>query len=96
LISTGAEPNNKDKQNNSQYVFWEAVDKKSANKTAYVASLRVNHSSSVAGRFILGQMQLQLPIANSCRVANASFRVFDYSNSTGIFHEHRFIDYYVI
>ncbi|XP_023719629.1 5'-nucleotidase isoform X2 [Cryptotermes secundus] len=81
-LSEGAEPNNKDKQNNSQYVFWETVDKKSANKTAtaYVASLRVNHSSSVAGRFIIGQMQL--PIANSCRVANASFKAFDYVNST--------------
>lgn len=94
MNSTGAEPNNKDKQNNSQYVFWETVDKKSANKTAYIASLRVNHSSSVAGRFIIGQMQL--PIANSCKVANASFRAFDYVNSTGTFHEYRFIDYYVI
>jgi hypothetical protein len=94
LVSTGAEPNNKDKQNNSQYVFWEAVDKKSVNKTAYVASLRVNHSSSVAGRFIVGQMQL--PIANSCSVTNASFRVFDYANSTGTVHEYIFIDYHII
>jgi hypothetical protein len=88
LVSAGAGPN-KDKQNNSQYFFWEAVDKKAANKTAYVGSLRVNHSSSVAGRFIVGQMHL--PIANSCMVANASFRVFDYANSTGTFHEHRFM-----
>lgn len=94
MVSAGAERNNKDKQNNSQYIFWEVVDKKLANKTAYVASLRVNHSSSVAGRFIVGQMQL--PITNSCRIANASFRVFDYVNSTGTYHECRFIDYYVI
>jgi hypothetical protein len=89
LVSTGAAPNSKDKQNVSQY-FWEPVDKKSANKTAYVGSLRVNHSSSATGRFIVGQMRL--PIANSCIVANASFSVFDYANSTGMFHEHIFAD----
>lgn len=77
--SEGAEAKNKNKQNNSQYLFWEPVNKK-ANKTAYVGSLRVNHSSSVAGRFIVGQMQL--PLTNSCMVVNASFTVFDYANST--------------
>jgi hypothetical protein len=72
--------------------FWETVVKKS-NKTAFVGSLRVNHSSS-EGRFIVGHMQL--PIGNSCIVANPSFTVSDYTNSTGTFYEHQFIEYYII
>lgn len=59
--------------------FWEPVNKPSFNKTAYVGSLRVNHSD-MAGRFIVGLMEL--PITNGCRVVNASFKFQDYTNST--------------
>jgi hypothetical protein len=90
LVLTGATPTGKDETNMTQY-FWETVAKK-GNKTAYVGSLKVNHSNSVAGRFIVGH--LQLPIENSCAVANASFDVSDYSNSTGTFYGCRFIEYY--
>ena len=49
-----------------------------------MASLRVNHSD-VAGRFIVGL--IELPIANSCRVANANFTVQDYRTNTSKFSE---------
>ncbi|XP_021938017.1 uncharacterized protein LOC110838764 isoform X3 [Zootermopsis nevadensis] len=65
-------------QNVSQY-FCETVNKTSVNKTARVCSLKVNHTSET-GRFIIGKMQL--PITNSCSVANAEFDVVHYQNST--------------
>jgi hypothetical protein len=40
----------------------------------------------MAGRFIVGLMEL--PITNSCRVVNASFKFQDYTNSTCKFSEH--------
>jgi hypothetical protein len=55
------------------------VNKTSVNKTAYVGSLKVNHSSET-GRFIIGHMLL--PLTDSCGVANASFSVEDYTNFT--------------
>lgn len=63
--------------------FHESVNKTS-NKTAYVASLRVNHSD-VAGRFIVGL--IELPITDSCRVSNANFSVKNYSTNTSKFSE---------
>jgi hypothetical protein len=90
LVSTEA-AKSKGGQNVSTY-FWESVNKTSVNKTAYVGSLKVNHSSET-GRFIIGQ--IQLPIAGSCSVANASFNVVDYTNYTRKFTELLFIDYVI-
>jgi hypothetical protein len=86
LVITGATPNNKDVRSMEHY-FWEPVSK-DHNKTAYVGSLRVNHSSSLAGRFIVGHMEL--PIENSCSVANVNFSMSDYANTTGTFCEHNY------
>ena len=55
-----------------------------SNKTAYVGSLRVNHSD-MASRFIVGQ--IELPIANSCMVANPNISVLNYSTATCKFSE---------
>lgn len=82
LVSTDAAPS-KGGQNVSQY-FCETVNKTSVNKTARVCSLKVNHTSET-GRFIIGKMQL--PITNSCSVANAEFDVVHYQNSTRKFTE---------
>jgi hypothetical protein len=64
---------------NAPQFFWEAVNKTSSKKTGYVGSLRANRSD-VAGRFIVGQMDL--PIANNCTVANANFTVLYYNTTT--------------
>jgi hypothetical protein len=91
LVSTEA-AQSKGGQNVLTY-FWETVNKTSVNKTAYVGSLKVNHSSETA-RFIIGHMQL--PIANNCSVANASFNATDYTNSSRKFYKLLFFLYYVI
>jgi hypothetical protein len=75
LIWTEAEKN---KTQNPPQFYRETV-KQNSNKTAYVGSLRVNHTD-IASRFIVGL--IELPITNNCSVANASFTVLNYSTPT--------------
>lgn len=71
-----------EKLNDSQF-YWASVSKKS-NKTSYVGSLKLNHSTP-AGRFRVGL--LEIPISDNCSVANATFSVLNYAN-TSKFIEH--------
>ena len=75
LIWTEAEKNKT--QNETQF-FWKPVFHKSTNKTAYVGSLRVNHSD-MASRFIVGR--IDLPLTDRCSVDNANRTVLNYNTT---------------
>jgi len=68
----------KNKMQNETQFFWKPVPHKSSNKTAYVGSMRVNHSD-MASRFIVGR--IDLPLTDSCSVARADPTVLNYNTA---------------